>query len=32
MSLLQLYPDAEALIVDSSGKEHQSADFAEYRL
>ncbi|HDR47085.1 MAG TPA: FAD:protein FMN transferase [Geoalkalibacter subterraneus] len=32
MSLLQLYPEAEALIVDSSGKEHQSANFAEYRL
>jgi thiamine biosynthesis lipoprotein len=32
MSLLQLYPEAEALIVDSNGKEYQSANFAEYRL
>jgi thiamine biosynthesis lipoprotein len=32
MSLLQLYPEVEALVVDSSGKEHQSANFAEYRL
>jgi thiamine biosynthesis lipoprotein len=32
ISLLQYYPEAQALIIDSTGKEHQSADFAEYRL